>query len=152
MIQMCYRYTSDRDKAMQIVNDGFLKVFKNIDRFEAKGSLEGWIRRIVYRSISDFFRSEKKYLRLMVFEEKEKVAESSVLNNFYYEDLIQMINHLPSTSAKVFRLYAVEGYKHREIAKLLNISEGTSKWNLSEARKHMKAMIKMRNKKLNYAG
>ncbi len=151
MMQMCMRYTTDRDNAMQIVNNGFLRVFKKIDQFKFEGSLEGWIRRIVFHSISDFFKSEKKYLQFMVFEEKEKSTSQTALDNIYYEDLLKMIENLPDATGKVFTLYAVEGFKHREIAELLNISVGTSKWHLSEARKEMKKLIAKYQDKINYA-
>ncbi len=148
---MCMRYTSDQDKAMQVCNDGFLKVFKNISQFQNKGSFEGWIRRIVFHSLSDFFKHEKKYLHFMVFEEKEKSSQQNALDQIYYDDLLKMINELPAASANVFRLYAVEGYKHKEIAEAMNISIGTSKWHLSEARKKMKELIFKYQQKSNYA-
>lgn len=151
MMQMCMRYTSDQDKAMQICNDGFLKVFKNIKKYESKGSFEGWIRRIVFHSLSDYFKSEKKYMHFMVFEEKEKSTQQNALDQIYYDDLLNMINELPDASARVFRLYAIEGYKHREIAETLNISVGTSKWHLAEARKLMKELIIKYRKRINYA-
>lgn len=152
MMQMCMRYTSDRDTAMQIVNDGFLRVFKKIDHFKFEGSLEGWIRRIVFHAISDYFKKEKKYLQFMVFEEKEKSTSKTALDSIYYEDLLKMIDKLPDATAKVFRLYAVEGFKHREISELLNISTGTSKWHLSEARKELKLLIAKYQDRINYAG
>jgi len=151
MMQMCIRYTSDQDKAMQICNDGFLKVFKNISQYQSKGSFEGWIRRIVFHSLSDFFKSEKKYMHFMVFEEKEKATQQNALDQIYYDDLLKMINELPNASARVFRLYAIEGFKHREIADTLNISVGTSKWHLAEARKIMKQLIVKYRKQTNYA-
>lgn len=151
MMQMCMRYTSDRDAAMQIVNNGFLRVFKKIDSFKFEGSLEGWVRRIVFHAISDFFKSEKKYLHFMVFEEKEKSTSKTILDHIYYEDLLKMIEKLPDATGKVFRLYAVEGFKHKEIAELLEISIGTSKWHLSEARKEMKRLIAKYQDQINYA-
>lgn len=150
MMQMCMRYTDDQDKAMQICNDGFLKVFKNIEQYQSKGSFEGWIRRIVFHALSDFFKSEKKYLHFMVFEEKEKQTQQNALDQIYYDDLINMIRELPLASANVFRMYAIEGFKHREIAEALDISVGTSKWHLAEARKQLKAIIKNYRKQINY--
>ena len=126
---------------MLILNEGFLKVFQNIGKFENKGSFEGWIRRICFRCLSDHFRKEKSYVQFLVFEDFDKSEKTNVLNDIYYEELVQLIELLPSTTAKVFRLYAIDGFKHREIAVQLNISEGTSKWHLSEARSKMRNLI-----------
>lgn len=144
------RYTSSKDTAMLILNDGFLKVFQNIEKYEGKGSFEGWIRRICFRCLSDHFRKEKSYLQFLVFEDFDKSEMSNALDDMYYEELMNLIDEMPSTTAKVFRLYAIEGFKHREIADLLEISEGTSKWHLSEARAKMKGLIKSHQLKVNY--
>jgi len=152
MIAMCYRYTSDDDRALMIVNDGFLKVFQKIKTFEHRGSFEGWVRRLVFNSISDHFRKEKKYMKLMVFEETEKKSEELVLDRLFYDDLLKLVNKLPGNTHKVFNLYAIEGYNHREISELLHISEGTSKWHLSEARKKLKQLLNSTNLKMNHAG
>jgi RNA polymerase sigma-70 factor (ECF subfamily) len=139
---------------MLILNDGFLKVFQNIGKFEGKGSFEGWIRRICFRCLSDHFRKEKSYVQFLMFEDFDKSEYTNALNEIYYEELIQLVDKLPSTTAKVFRLYAIDGFKHREIAELLQISVGTSKWHLSEARNKMKNLIDKYQgasiKKLNY--
>jgi len=135
---------------MLIVNDGFLKVFQKISSYEGKGSFEGWIRRICFRCLSDHFRKEKSYLQFLVFEEFDKKEDSNGLNDLYYEELLKMVEELPSATAKVFRLYAIEGFKHREIADMLDISEGTSKWHLSEARKKMQKLVRSHQEKINY--
>ncbi len=150
MMSMCMRYTSCKDTAMLILNDGFLKVFQNIEKFANKGSFEGWIRRICFRCLSDHFRKEKSYVQFLVFEDFDKSEQTNALNDIYYEELIQLVDQLPSTTAKVFRLYAIDGYKHREIAEQLNISEGTSKWHLSEARSKMRNLIDKHQLKMNY--
>ena len=152
MIAMCLRYTKDEDKAMIIVNDGFLKVFKNIKKFEFRGSFEGWVRRLVFNCISDHFRKENKYLKMMVFEEQEKNSDEVALDRLFYDDLIDLVNRLPGNNHKVFHLYAIEGFSHREIAEQLMISEGTSKWHLSEARKKLKKMIYNTRLTINHAG
>lgn len=150
IMTMCMRYAKSKDVAMLIVNDGFLKVFKQIDTYEGKGSFEGWIRRICFRCLSDHFRKEKSYLSFMVFDDFEKKESSTALNNIYYEELVALLENLPSATARVFRLYAIEGFKHREISELLKISEGTSKWHLSEARTALKKLLMMQQENLNY--
>ena len=143
MWAMCQRYTQDEDRLMSIVNDGFLRVFKKIHLYQFKGSLEGWVRRIVYNALSDFFRKENNYLKFLILEERDKKIGASVNEDLYFEDVIQLVDRLPITTKKVFTLYAIEGYTHKEIGQQLNISDGTSKWHLSEARKKLKKMIGM---------
>lgn len=152
MYAMCYRHTKDEDKTLMILNDGFLKVFKNIDSYNGSGSFEGWVRRLIYNCLSDFFRKENKYLNVMLFEEKEKKSEYKVLDSLYYEDLLKLVEKLPGNTHKVFNMYAIEGYNHREIAEILNISEGTSKWHLSEARKKLQSYLRNTNNSVNHAG
>ena len=151
LMGMCMRYTRDEDRALQILNDGYLKVFQNIDRFEASGSLEGWMRRIVFRCLADHFRKENKYLKFIVFDEPEKRQDETALDKLYYDDIIDCVEMLPDRSREVFKLFAIEGYTHKEIGEKLTISEGTSKWHLSEARNKLKQLLKLRLRGL-YAG
>jgi RNA polymerase sigma factor (sigma-70 family) len=141
MWRMCQRYTQDEDRLMSIVNDGFLRAFKKIHLYQFQGSLEGWIRRIVYNALSDYFRKENKYLKFLILEERDRKINPSIHNELNFDDVIQLVNRLPSTTKKVFTLYAIEGFTHKEIGQQLNISDGTSKWHLSEARKKLKEMV-----------
>lgn len=135
------KYTKDEDEAISIVNDGFLKVFKNAHNFSFKGSLEGWIRRIVFHTISDYFKSNAKYLKNIIFEEVETSTTASILDKLFMNDLIGLINKLPPATAKVFKFYALDGFTHKEISDKLNISPGTSKWHFSEGRKKLQQML-----------
>jgi len=141
MMGMCMRYTRDTEVAMTIVNDGFLKVFKRIRTYEFKGSLEGWIRRIVFHALSDYFRRESKYIQFMVFEEKDETQPEEIFSGINLNELIDLIDDLPPMTRTVFNLYAIEGYSHREIAEKFDISENTSKWHLANARSKLQAMI-----------
>ena len=141
MMQMCLRYTNDRDKAMEIVNNGFLRVFKKINTFQFKGSLEGWIRKLVYHAMADYFRANQKYIHFLVFEDHDESIPEVATSNMYFEDILRLVQSLPPATQQVFQLYAIEGYRHPEIAQQLHISVGTSKWHLSEARKKLKALI-----------
>ena len=143
MMQMCMRYANnDRERALEILNDGFLRVFKKLDTFEFKGSLEGWIRRLIFHAISDYFKANKQYIESIVFEEPEhKMVENGSLNSLYFDDILKIVETLPPTTRSVFKLYAIDGYNHAEIAEQLNISVGTSKWHLSAAREKLKALI-----------
>lgn len=141
MIGMCMRYTQDRNLAMEIVNTGFLRVFKKLDTFKFAGSLEGWIRKIVYHSLADHFKKKSSNIHFLEIEKGDKPRENYVLEGLYAEDILTSIDRLPEATRRVFILYAIEGYKHHEIATMLNISTGTSKWHLSEARKKLKNFL-----------
>jgi RNA polymerase sigma-70 factor (ECF subfamily) len=151
MLRMVRRYTTDEEKAFEILNNGFLKVFKKIDTFRSEGSLEGWIRRIVYHSVSDFFRKESSYMKFIVLEDAERKEGEQALSGLYYDDLLEIIESLPERSKQVFTMYAIQGYAHKEIAEQLEISEGTSKWHLSNAREQLKVLLENRMKR-NYVG
>ena len=141
MMSMCMRYTNDRDIAMQIVNNGFLRVFKKINQFSFKGSLEGRIRRLVYHSVSDYFKKHSKYVRFLVLEERDDSIRQTALDDLYFQDVLSLVDMLPAATKEVFRLFAIEGYSHAEIAKRQGISVGTSKWHLSAARKRLKELL-----------
>lgn len=151
MMRMCMRYTNDRDKAMEIVNIGFLKVFQKLHTFKFKGSLEGWIRRLVFHCLSDHYRKNSKYLQFMVFEDRDQSSIEKAHSNLYAEDILKMVDTLPPATQEVFRLYAIEGFTHVEISKNVGISVGTSKWHLSNARKILKKLIDQNNLR-QYAG
>lgn len=152
MKSMVYRYTQDDDRAMIILNDGFLRVFKKISSFQFKGSFEGWVRKLIFHSISDYFRKESKYMKTVVFDIQDKDIEGSVLPELFIEDLLKLIDQLPPATKRVFKLYAIEGYPHKEIGQKLKISEGTSKWHLSEARKKLKKILAQNNFIYDHAG
>lgn len=151
MMQLCLRYANDRSIAMEILNDGFLKVFKKIHTFQFKGSLEGWIRRIVFNTLSDYYKKHNKKLRFLDLEDRDEPIPERALSNLYFEDIMALVEQLPDATKRVFVLYAIEGWNHREIAQQLAISQGTSKWHLSAARKKLKALIEQQNKVQLYA-
>lgn len=141
MHAMCKRHISDDHMAMQVLNDGMLRVFKKIDQYEGKGSLEGWIRRVVYHAICNHYQSKSNYVTYLILEDYDSPIKADAEEQSRLEDLMKLINGLPSKTAEVFRLYAIEGYKHREIAAMLGMTSGTSKWHLSEARKLLRNQL-----------
>ena len=141
MMRMCRRYTRDEDTAIEIVNNGFLRVFKKIHTFAFKGSLEGLVRRLVYHSMADHFRDNARYLHFLVLEDRDEAIPERGHEVFYEEDILRAVRTLPPVSQEVFRLYAIEGYSHAEIAASLSISEGTSKWHLSTARQKLREIL-----------
>ncbi len=152
MMGMCLRYTSDREEAMTIVNTGFLRVFKKIEMYSFKGSLEGWIRRLVFHSLSDHFKKKSRQIHFLDLEDRDAPLRNEGLENLYLADLLVFVDDLPPATREVFKLYAIEGYTHKEIGKNMNISEGTSKWHLASARKKLKQMIYSSNEMKDYAG
>jgi RNA polymerase sigma factor (sigma-70 family) len=141
MMRMCMRHTRDESRATEIVNTGFLRVFKKIHTFAFKGSLEGWVRRLIYHSVADYFRENSKYSHFLVFEEKDEMVPEKCHDIFFEEDILVAVRRLPPVSQEVFRLYAIEGYSHAEISDVLGISEGTSKWHLSTARQRLREQL-----------
>lgn len=147
MVTICLRYTRNEEDAVEVLNNGFLKVFQNIQRYESKqASLYTWIRTIVINSCLDFI---KKKSRSEEHHELAKATEvhvpAEVIGKMKATELLVLIRSLPPSTAAVFNLYVIEGYNHKEIGNLLGISEGTSKWHLSEARKQLQHKIKMQD-------
>lgn len=143
MMTLCVRYTKNDADAVEVLNNGFLKVFKNINRYEStQASLYTWIRTIVINSCLDFIKSKQ---RLETHKELTDAGEAQVpaevINKMKAAELLQLVRSLSPATQAVFNLYVIEGYSHKEIGTLLNISEGTSKWHLSEARKNLQKLI-----------
>jgi RNA polymerase sigma-70 factor (ECF subfamily) len=146
MLSVCRQYIKDIHQAEDIMITAFMKVFANLNGFESKGSFEGWIRRIMINECISFIRVQKK----VNFIEDENYPEESFNNiesQLSIEDIQFLIDNLPDGYKMVFNLFAIEGYKHREIATMLGINEGTSKSQLSQARKMLQGQI---NKLKNY--
>ncbi|MCS6820354.1 MAG: RNA polymerase sigma factor [Microscillaceae bacterium] len=141
MLAVCKRYLKDISTAEEVLMNSFLKVFTKIDQFRGEGSLEGWIRKIVVREcLNELRRNQLLYAETSAEGYKNKVFEMPT-DNLSVEELMQMIENLPIGYRTIFNLYAIEGYSHKEIAEMLNISEGTSKSQLSRARTLLQEMI-----------
>ena len=132
---ICLRYSDHYQQAVEIVNDGFLKVFTKLDKYNTNKSFKGWVRRIMINSAIDHFRKEKKYAATDSIDNHETASfEPTAVQNLSYDEVIQQIQKLSPSYRAVFNLYVIDGYKHHEISEILNISIGTSKSNLSRAR------------------
>ena len=141
------RYSRDEMDAADIVSHAFVKVFKSISSFDpAKGALQTWIKKIVMNEGLDHMKSRERFSHNV---ELESIPEPEVANNILEQlgadEIMKLILKLPPATHAVFILYAVEGYNHREIAEQLGISEGTSKWHLSEARKTLQQQLQHNN-------
>jgi len=127
---------------MEALNTGFYKVFKNIQRYDpAQSSLYTWIRTIVINSCLDLASKENIIQPMELTENDGKEISPEVISKLGAAHLLEMIRILPAATQAVFNLFVIEGYSHKEIAGLLKISEGTSKWHVSDARKKLQLMI-----------
>jgi len=136
MLGLALRYTKSMQEAEDVLQDAFIKVLRYIPGYKAEGSLEGWIRKIVVNTALNHYRDTKKLLaNAEIDDEYNSVKEdTSVYSNFNTEDLLNLIQSLPEGYRVVFNLYEIEGYNHREIGEMLEISENTSKSQLAKAR------------------
>lgn len=137
------RYARDEMDAADIMSHAFVKIFKSIHTYDAsKGALATWIRRIVMNEGLDHLKARERFSKDVELETvPEPEISNTVLERMGAEEIMKLIHKLPPATHAVFILYAVEGYTHREIAERLAISEGTSKWHLSEARKQLQQQI-----------
>lgn len=142
MLAISMRYSKSQQEAEDILQEAFIKVFDHLNNFRKESKLYSWIKRIVVNTALNHQRS-KLYLYPMVDVETVRIQDekSFSLSHFHYEDLMKMIQNLPVGCKVIFNLYAVEGYKHNEIADMLNISEGTSKSQYSRAKQLLKEML-----------
>ena len=139
------RYTKNETNACEVLNNGFLKVFLNIQRYDpAQASLYTWIRTIVVNSCIDFVKQKaRKEPHRELDDASEVHVDAEAINRMEVNTLLLLIRQLQPATQAVFNLYVMEGYNHKEIGQLLAISEGTSKWHLSEARKKLQLMIRL---------
>ncbi|WP_240671069.1 RNA polymerase sigma factor [Lacibacter luteus] len=142
MYAVCLRYMSNADDAQDILQDGFIKVYKNLERFRGEGSFEGWVRRIFVNTAIEQIRKKKNDLSLTEKEESIELKSVSAIENINEKDLMKIIRDLSPGYRAVFNLYVVEGYSHKEIGDMLGISEGTSKSQLARARMILQEKIK----------
>lgn len=150
---ICDRYTSNQDDAMEILNDSFLKVFKTIHRYkpaysDVMSSFKGWLRKIVIYTAIDYFRKNYKYRETVnldnIMYQLPSQAED-IVDKLNYETIIQALRELSPGYRAVFNLFVIEGLSHEMIAKKLDISVGSSKSNLSKARKQLQKILYQHN-------
>ncbi len=135
MFGVCMRYTNDYHIAEDILQDGFIKVFKNISKYRGEGSFEGWIRRIFVNTAIEHYRKKVNMYPVTEIESDHiKTYDGDIVDQLQAEDLLRLIGELSPGYRTVFNRYVIEGYSHQEIGEMLGISEGTSKSQLSRAR------------------
>jgi RNA polymerase sigma factor (sigma-70 family) len=143
MYAVCLRYAGNSEEAQDILQDGFIKVYKKLDSFRGEGSFEGWVRRIFVNTAIEHFR-RKRYLTPVTEKEENTIdgKYTSALDDLAAKDIMALVQALSPGYRTVFNMYVVEGYSHKEIADLLGISEGTSKSQLSRAKVILQDMVK----------
>ena len=145
---ICLRYSKTRDEAIEIVNDGFMKVFTKLDKYSKGLSFKGWVRKIMIHAAIDYYRRNEKHyhnLDISYAQYQDDPSIETILDKLSAEEILKAVQTLPPSYRMVFNLHAIEGFNHEEIAGQLNISVGTSKSNLSIARDKLKRLLVTEN-------
>lgn len=143
MYAVCLRYSNNADDAQDLLQEGFVKIFKNLDRFRAEGSFEGWVRRVFVNTSIEHYR--RKVNLVSASDREEAYIEdhsSNALDKLAEKDIIKLVQELSPGYRAVFNMYAIEGYSHKEIGTILGISEGTSKSQLARAKGILQKKVK----------
>jgi RNA polymerase sigma-70 factor (ECF subfamily) len=139
------RYANNADDAQDLLQEGFIKVFRNLEKFRAEGSFEGWVRRVFVNTSIEHFR--RKHTVNSITEKEESVIEDAditALDNLAEKDIINLVQELSPGYRTVFNMYVIEGYSHKEIGNILGISEGTSKSQLARAKAILQKKVQER--------
>lgn len=142
MLGVCMRYVGDQMTAEDVLVEGFMKVFDKIAQFKSEGSFEGWMRRIMVNESLGYLRQRKRIQEVAILDEAQQVVDISLADeSLETEEMLKMIDTLPTGYRTVFNLYAIEGYAHAEIAEKLGITESTSKSQLHRARAMLQQLV-----------
>jgi RNA polymerase sigma factor (sigma-70 family) len=149
LIPVCFRYHTNEEDARASLNSGFMKILKGLVKVDTKEfNFNAWSKRVMNNTLIDEYRKNKKYETKILRKETEweldlyaDTIENEVSSNLGYEEIMKLLEKLPVTTAKVFSLYVIDGYAHKEIGEILEVSEGTSKWHLSTARKMLREKL-----------
>ncbi len=143
MFAVCMRYSKNREEAEDIMQEGFVQVFKSLRGFKYAGSFEGWVRKIMVHCAIQHYRSKSKMHPVVDIEtiQTQQICKEDILARIQKKELLQMVQALPPAYRMVFNLYVFEGMKHREIAAELGVSEGTSKSNFFDAKQILQKAV-----------
>jgi RNA polymerase sigma factor (sigma-70 family) len=155
MMGVCYKYSNNAEDAKDLLQDGFVKVYSNLKKYNFEGSLEGWIRRIMVNTAIDHFRKNKNIYMVddednYILENSKSESADSIYSQFGEKDIMDAIQSLSPAYKTVFNLNVIEGFQHKEIAEKLNISEGTSKSNLAKAKQNLKKILEQKEARLKH--
>jgi len=141
MYTICKSYSENQQTIISIINEGFLKIFTNLNSFDsAKGNFEGWAKKIITNTAIDYVRSQKdknKFIGIEDDHDDEKGLQQNP-KNYVEEEVLYLIKKMPAVTQKVFSLHIFKGYSHKEIGEMLNMAESTSRWHVAEARKNLR--------------
>ncbi len=141
---ICLRYAQNKEEAQEILNDGFMKVFDKVDQYDTRKSFIGWLRKILINTAIDQYRKNFKHYHLQEIDmDKSLAINQDVISDIGYNDILTAIRKLSPAYRTIFNLHVIEGFKHEEIAEMLQISIGTSKSNLFKARENLKVILKL---------
>ena len=141
-MKVCVRYAQHEEEAHEMLNDSFVKVFQKIStHYDLQLSFKAWLNKILVRTAIDYYRKRQYAPQTIDIELLHVSYESDTLDHLSAQEILLLVQTLPPAYRMVFNLFAIEGYKHHEIANMLGITEGTSKSNLAKARKHLQAKI-----------
>ena len=146
LMSICYRYVNSTEEAKEMLNIGFLKILTNLDKYKPEVPFKMWIRKVMINTLIDEYRKKKAHAeRIQYIEDYIETPNLSDLNpvlaKMDADQINGLIKKLPPVSQKVFNLFAIDGYSHKEIADMLKMSEGTSKWHVNFSRTKLKEMI-----------
>lgn len=147
MLSVCYRYAKNREDAEDMLQEGFIKVFTQIDKYESRGSLEGWILRIVVHTCINQLKKNKKFADNVDLSHAETLMtrEDNIPSLIQAKQVIECIRSLPTGYRTVLNLYAIEGYSHKEIGELLEIEESTSRSQYTRAKNLLEEILIKKN-------
>jgi RNA polymerase sigma factor (sigma-70 family) len=141
-MSICLRYADTRDEAAEILNDGFMKIFNSLNKFDFNKPFKPWLRKILVNlSINRYHQRQRQVETEEITESNNESDGEKILSSIAYQEVIEMLHKLPPSYRAVFNLHVIEGYSHEEIATMLNISIGTSKSNLFKAKEHLKKIV-----------
>ncbi|MCD4725532.1 MAG: sigma-70 family RNA polymerase sigma factor [Bacteroidales bacterium] len=148
MFGICLRFTRNQMEAEDILQEGFIKIFRYLKDYRSEGSLEGWIRKTIVNTAINFYKKKIKYQKDISLEQSEPInnEEENAIDMLSAKELLDLIHELPDGYRMVFNLNVIEGYTHKEIGNMLNISENTSKSQLSRARGVLQSKLKKKVK------
>lgn len=140
-MSICLRYTNTKEAAEEVLNDSFLKVFKKIRKYNSSLSFRPWLRRIIINTAIDHYRKNRQYSELTeTFETELNEYGNKALEDLETEDILKLLRKLPQKQRITFNLYEIEGYRHREIAEYLGVTEATSRSYLKRAKKNLREL------------
>lgn len=146
LMSICIRYTRNQDRAKETLNQGFLKILSNLSKYDTTVPFKPWIRRIMINTLINEFKKEKIHAQNInyvetYYDSNEYADVNNAVSKIDMQQIYHFIEQLPPATQQVFNLYFIDGFKHREIAEMLEITEGTSKWHLNSAKEKLKILL-----------